>query len=222
MFVPRANINNPAVFFAGDTYRPPIISFAGVQDPVFDIHQQPIYFSKNNVSQNLQICGVGPNYIQNFGIETNCLLTSSYATVQNNKGKLFNEYGIGSETIFHMFDDNSVFSELYLDCQMMHGLNKTEDVNCTVCGGNYSKLNQAGCPDCAYQSNFGVNVGTQSQTYDYIAGRAATFFQAIITSTTGIVHNKKFVEQENDRYGCNTPDNPTTFIPNNCDGDTHQ
>ncbi|MEP6466855.1 MAG: hypothetical protein ABJB05_11155 [Parafilimonas sp.] len=226
MFVPKANINNPAQFFAADAYKPPIISFAGVQDQVSDIHNQRIYFSKNNVSQMLQICNAGPTYTQNFGIETNCLATPSYKTQQNSMGTRFDQYGIGSETIFHMFDDNNIFAELYLDCEMMHGLDK-DDHDCGTCTSSTDPFKKPGimsgtCIQCAYQSNFGTLANSQMLTYDYMAGRIATFFQAIITNNTNIPVNNKFVEQINNRYGCMGTDNPISFTKNTCDGDTHQ
>jgi hypothetical protein len=216
MFIPKANINNPAVFFASDAYRPPIISFAGVMDQVFDIHNQKIYFSINT-SQTNNLCQTP--FTQNLGTDNNCLF-SQYFTKQDPDGSKFYQYGIGSETIFHLFDDNSVFAELYLDCEMMHGL----DNDC-ICGTSTTQIFDKmlnTCVPCVYQSNFGTTANNQMLTYEYMAGRIATFFQAIITFHTNIPVNNKFVEQINNRYGCMGADNPTSFTPNTCDGDTHQ
>jgi len=208
MFIPTANLNDPYSFFTNNTYNPAIISFAGVQDQVFDIHQQPIYFSKKKLLSKV-LCGT-TTFSQNFGTENNCLVSSSSYTTPQFTNPTIYEYGIGSETIFHLFDDNSVFTELYLDCEM--STNPFEKPNATA----------TACIQCGYQSNFGTSANSESLTFDYIAGRAATFFQAIITSNTGIIVNKKFVEQENKRYGCGTTDNPTSFIPNTCDNDPHE
>jgi len=214
MFIPQGRKNNPFSVFATNINNPPMISFAGVQDGTFDIHYQDIYFSKRGaITKNL--CNI--SFAINFGRETHCLLTSPYLTSQNQEGDQTYIRGIGSSNIFEMLNSNGIFTELYLDCEMFHGLDNADDPACTECNNNYSRLNTTGCPPCGYQSNFGVNIGTIADTYDYMAGRAATFFQAIITGTTSIVINKKFVEQENKRYGCNTPDNPTSFTPNTCD-----
>ncbi len=223
MFIPTANLANPYSFFANDAYKPPIISFAGVQDQVFDIHKQSIYFSSSNFTRSKRVCNT-TTFFQNFGIETNCLVTSSYTTPQFMQPTLY-QYGIGSETIFHLFDDNSIFAELYLDCEMRHGLDNDDACGtCTFSTNLFEKPNatNTACIQCGYKSNFGTSANSQSLTYDYIAGRAATFFQAIITSHTSVVINKKFVEQENKRYGCNAADNPTSFVPNACDNDPHQ
>lgn len=216
MFIPKANLNNPAVFFASDAYKPPIISFAGVQDQVFDIHNQPIYFSKS-VSKSKKLCGI--SFSQNFGVETNCLITSSYTTPQFAQPTIY-QYGIGSETIFHMFDDNGIFTELNLDCEMMHGLDR--DCICGTLTNQIYDNTLMTCVPCTYQSNFGTTANNQILTYDYMAGRIATFLQAIITNHTNIPVHNKFVEQENKRYGCTGADNPPSFIPNTCDDDPHQ
>ncbi len=222
MFIPKTDLAMPYSFFSSNRYKPPIISFAGVQDPIFDIHSQPIYFSLNT-STSFPLCGV--TLSQNFGKETHCLISSPYISPHAPLGE--DEEGIGSETIYHMFDDNSTFAELYLDCEMGHGLD-TDDPACGTCTSSTNPFlkpdpgSSGSCIQCSYQSNFGTRANSQMLTFDYIAGRTATFFQAIITSTTGVVGNKKFVEQINNRYGCGAPDNPTSFIPNTCDGDTHQ
>lgn len=225
MFIPLANIGNPYNYFVNKQI--PIISFAGVLDDVFNIHQQNIYFSPTM----LYLAPDG-TYV-NFSKETNCLISSPGYSVPRpirdptSGDYLANQYAIGSETIYHAFHDNSIFSELYLDCQMYHGLDKVDDTRCNVCGTPpLPSMLPSTCTPCGYQSNFGGNFGTQGATYDYIASRAATFFQAIIggvaTSLATPGHNSKFVEQLNLRYGCNTANNPSTLINSNCDNDPNQ
>ncbi len=228
MFVPKTNYDNGtlAAFLGITSTSPPIISFAGVQDPVFDIHKQDIYFSKNVLLPPKEICQSGYSVSVNFGKETHCLLASPYITPQpalSSSPPILYEYGIGSETIFHLLDDNSVFAELNLDCEMMHGLDNDDGCgSCSLSSTDYfHKLKNGSCVSCGYTSNFGTIANNQSLTYKYIAGRAATFFQAIISNTTSVVVHKKFVEQENDRYGCSAPDNPAIIMNNTCDNDTH-
>lgn len=102
----------------------------------------------------------------------------------------------------------------------MHGLDK-DDVTCGTCTLNPNPFKKPGmfsnCVQCGYKSNFGTLYNNQTQTFDYIAGRVATFFQAIITNTTGVVNNKEFVKQKNNRYGCGAADNPPSFTPIICE-----
>lgn len=225
MFIPTGALSDPYTnFFAQDAEKPPIISFAGVLDPTFSIHYQGIYFSQQ-----------GP-YTKNgvtidFGNENGCLLnsTSTYqvpSAIQVDPSHyIVNQYGIGSETIYNTFHNNGIFSELYLDCQMKHGLD--DDAACPTCPGDSTNLfvqpdGHGGCTLCGYQSNFGVpTANTQDLTYEYIAGRAATFFQAIISNTAASLnapaYNSKFVEAENKRYTCLLPNKPAMLINSNCD-----
>lgn len=204
---------DPWTFLSQATYKPPIISFAGVKDLTFDIHQQSIYFSPTTPYIKT-ICGV--NYSVDFSSDPNCFSTP-YNVPPATVPVTPYEYGIGSETIFHAFDDAGIFAELYLDCSMGHGL----DDDC-LCNPTTTKDKNGACNlPCAYTSDFASGATDQNGTYDYIAGRVATFFQSILTGYTSVVHNKKFVDVKNNRYGCDAPDKPTTIINSTCDNDPH-
>lgn len=69
MFIPKSDFSNPYNFFSNNVYMPPLISFAGAKDEVFDIYNQPIYFSPNSAT-NVPLCG--NTYSRNFGKETHC------------------------------------------------------------------------------------------------------------------------------------------------------
>jgi hypothetical protein len=133
------------------------------------------------------------------------------------------EYGIGSETIFNTFNSNGIFAELYLDCEMEHGLDNDDACGtCTLSTDPFKKPGTGStCLQCSYQSNFGTNANSEVLTYDYLASRVATFFQAILTGKTGKVMIKKFVEIQDNYYDvCNNTD-PNTQGTNPCDLNHH-
>jgi hypothetical protein len=233
MFIPEMstypyNMVDPWSFISNATYRPPIISIAGVMDATFNIHQQPIWFSVNPASPTpLYFCMHTQSFSPNFGstglgIQPSPPAISPYNTIQgmpppaNDPNFHVSEWGIGSETIYNTFQANKIFSELYLDCQMAHGL----DDNCTGCTAHPVPGYTLKCQPCTgYYSDFGDPSNTdQTTTYDYLASRAATFFQAIITGTTGDVTVTKFVEAQNTYYDYyhNTTDTNTQGT-NTCD-----
>ncbi len=74
-----------------------------------------------------------------------------------------------------------------------------------------------GCSSCTFRSDFGTGLGTYPQVYGYIASRAATFFQAIITGISGSLHESKWVDIENKRFAGNTADDPVINHSLDCD-----
>ena len=80
--------------------------------------------------------------------------------------------------------------ELYVDCQMDHGLDTTDGVN--------------------FHSDFGTCLDSAETVTDYMVKRAATFFQAIMNGKTAQQTGppSKFTKCENRRKKCATPDNP--------------
>jgi hypothetical protein len=119
-----------------------------------------------------------------YNSETNCLQTDLYTYSLTSNG--IDGYLSGGEDIYNMLKDMNVGTELYIDCETGHGLDR-------------------GAP---YQSNFGVPTNADmASTGAYIAGRAATFFQAIMNSSVGLFTTTKFAECEHDRYGCSKADN---------------
>ncbi|MBS1745506.1 MAG: hypothetical protein JST21_04985 [Bacteroidetes bacterium] len=190
------NFNDPYSFFSGQNYAlPPIISFHGKLDSTFNFKYQGVYFSPNNIGP------FGINYHQ----EGRCLLNSYSAPlpIVNNNISIPNLITLGSETIYEMLTNNlegiHIASELYLDCQMAHGLDcDYTDPNCSI----------------PFQSDFGTGLTNDTAVYDYICARAATFFQSIIGGTASMLTNTKFVECANYRVTCDSAPND-----NNCNKD---
>lgn len=201
LFVPTDYISQPYNFFSGQGYSlPPIISFHGINDTVFNYIQQGVYFSRSATDQY----GIHDNY------EDRCLpsrYTTPKQTVKPNPPTLF-EFGIGSQTIYNMlhnppFPNSPITTELYLDCEAYHGLDEDDNCGtCTIDPNPFFKPNLSDCIECLYKSNFGTSANSQEKTYDYIAGRAAIFFQTIIGLATSNINKSRFVDCENNRITC--------------------
>ena len=196
--------NDPRSFFEGQGYvLPHVISFAGVKDTVFNYIRQGIYFSPD-VQMPFPPGVLSTTF---FESESRCI-PHTYIVPDDNgaNGPVLAGIGIGSQTIWNMLKnppnpgtETSIISELYLDCQMYHGL----DADCG-CNGDLTKIkNKKGvCVPCSYNSNFGTTATNEDQTYEYITGRAATFFQTLIGGSTVTISTTRFVECVNDRITC--------------------
>ena len=78
-------------------------------------------------------------------------------------------------------------TEMYIDCQMTHGL----DNNCDY------KHN----PGC-FKSEFGTHANTTTDVQIYMVQRACVFFQDIINNVNTTGRTTLFVECENTRGSC--------------------
>jgi hypothetical protein len=199
LFIPNANLSQPYNFFSGQGFSlPPVISFCGFSDPVFWYTYQGVYFSPNTPDP---LTGLICN------TESRCLPGGSYTVPTDNDEDhpIKYETCIGSQTIYEMLKHpgtgiSSITTEFYLDCQAHHGLDNND--GCILCSGSHFKKNP-GCIDCAYTSNWGAKLAyNQSNTYQYIAGRAATFFQIILYGSPNSLNTSKFIECENYRHTC--------------------
>lgn len=108
----------------------------------------------------------------------------------------------GSSLNMHkILDFYEINNELYLDCNMRHGLDK----NCGVCGtcpsGSTCFDN---CNICVFDSEFGTGVTNVNQVSTYMAQRIAIFFQAVLVGIDQGLINYEFVECENGRKKCET------------------
>ncbi|MBS1744736.1 MAG: hypothetical protein JST21_01055 [Bacteroidetes bacterium] len=200
LFIPNAYITHPYDFFANQGYAlPPIISFHGMKDTTFDYRAQGVYFSRSAPDPN-------SNLFTNT--ESRCLQNGSYTTPAQTVEPLppnRYEIKIGSQTIYNMLNSNSILTELYLDCDAYHGLDDDDPLcgTCTTDPDPFLKPGTGSCTLCGYQSNFGTDANNSDKTYDYIAGRAATFFQTILGGDTSTITTTRFVECENNRVTCN-------------------
>jgi hypothetical protein len=124
---------------------------------------------------------------------------------------------IGSQTIYYMLKNSGILTEFYLDCQMYHGLDN--DCDCDPNPFNKDPITHNCTINCKYQSDFGFSTNIdEADTYNYIVGRAATFFQTILGGNTSHITTSRFVECPNDRVGClgdtQTGCSDTTECPN--------
>ena len=203
MFIPKSLISNISGFLSLNTYLPPIISFQGVNDDVFRIEQQGVYYS------------VGLSGVTDVVKENRCLIGTNYfsprqlATGSEDELDL---YLIGAKNIYNSFKSLSVFTEVYFDCQMEHGL---DCGGCTGDANNYTKDKL--CNACVFASDFGTGLTTQEAVLAYIAGRGATFYQAMLGSITSSLSKSEFIECPNNRFGCsNISDNPANCTNASC------
>lgn len=191
------SVSNPSPFFFQNGHKlPPTIAFCGKFDNIFDY-----------VSKSLQF-PFSPSFTPSVTSESYCLndpsgVTSYTVSAGTNYGNI-----LGSQTIYEMLHNpaNKIFTEFYLDCQMKHGL----DNDCTQCNPGKKRVSGL-CKQC-YFSDFGVAIATDvTSTNLYIVQRAATFFQAVMNDTPpyAAIHvlTTKFVECQNNRYGCSPADN---------------
>ncbi len=201
LFIPTANLSSPYDFYKGQNFSlPPVISFCGAKDTVFWYTHQGVYFSPPG--------SMGAYSLNN---EPRCVPQSGGYTVPFDDigSPTPYEYAIGSQDIYNMLHtpggtNMPVTTEFYLDCQMYHGLDD-DDPTCGTCTTNLANhfLRSDCITLCNYHSNFGVaTANTQALTYDYIAARAATFFQTILGNSTANISTTKFVECENKRVKC--------------------
>ncbi|MBS1744963.1 MAG: alpha/beta hydrolase [Bacteroidetes bacterium] len=203
LFIPNSYLSHPYDFFSGQGYSlPPIISFCGKNDTVFNYNSQGVYFSPKKLYKKIAL-----------NTELRCLPNSPYTVPADNNllHPIKYETCIGSQTIYFMLKTpgtgiTPIPTEFYLDCDMYHGLD-TDDPLCHTCTADPSNLfvkpdGMGGCKLCGYQSNFGTQNNTAAGTYDYIAARATTFFQTILGGATSNISASRFVECENKRVTC--------------------
>lgn len=181
--IPSAFLNREALFFMQKkpATLKPVIAFHGALDstlPFYMNRLQLAYYSPPN-----------PEGIP-FNTESRCILTGPFVLPDNQtkrpdfiSGSSLNMYYIARK-----IKQNMPF-ELYVDCQMGHGLDEEGP---------------------GFQSDFGTGYDNAQQVTSYIVGRSAIFLQAIM-------NNKKaedigppaiFTDCVNNRKKCNKPDDP--------------
>lgn len=150
----------------------PFIGFQGKLDPVFPIRKQ----SQSRYYPNSNL--VDSIYTS----ETTCLINSPL-TLYNDNQDPDPDYQIQcSNDIYNILKANSIPTLMYIDCNMGHGL--STEVN-GICF-----------------SDFGVagNLSTD-QVNEYLASRAAFFFQAIMNATMNSLQGtSKFISCEDFRF----------------------
>ncbi|CAN5816811.1 hypothetical protein BH10BAC2_BH10BAC2_26680 [soil metagenome] len=185
-------------FFADSSeYLKPHLGFAGRLDETFpyydDNDKQYVYFHPDTSpavnSTSYCIRSTQGSYQLDPTASTPDLINGSCL----NMYKILNHFGVKSE--------------LYLDCQMKHGL----DVKCVACpsiptgGANYYVNNTTqACTACVFASDFGTGFTDPTLVYKYIAQRIAVYFQAVLSGRSQSLINYQFVECQNNRKKCET------------------
>ena len=174
-----------ATFFKGHAL--PIICFHGGADGTFNYIQQPVFFAPATFP-----------YTQ-WNKEGHCLPFVSPFSLNPVGGMNPDAFILGAVNIYNTFYGLNKFTELYIDCDMGHGLDNANNGT------------------SAYTSNFGTSSITVNATCLYIAQRAATFFQGVMNNfNSSTLPTTRFKDCENYRSTCNTADNN-----NNCPDDTN-
>lgn len=184
--VHRSFYSNAANYFSTNTVNPPLIGFTGKYDSTFPPGKNYFYFSTTPISA------------VKYKTETLCLVTiGGYSNPDDDPDPIdptdnADAVCIGIDTLHAAFKRIGKYSEVYVDCQMQHGLD----------------------PDSVgviYKSEFGTGAATQTDVINYIAGRAATYFTAIMnTSPLSLITRTRFIECENRRIHCDTPGDTST------------
>ncbi len=201
-FIPKEYAENLTAFFP-PAMRIPLISFHGEND--FDVcpyNISPVYYSPTGFISDNDEDGI-------FSIEnpeTRCLpdgatynmaYGSDYFNFDQNKWIAdIDDWRFGSLRMYCFLKSVGVYTELYADSDMFHGIVDSLD-------------------------DFGLgNSTTFNQRFKYIGSRAATFFQAILNklAVADIVMNNRtyFEDCVNNRFGCNTADNNNCTKNSNC------
>jgi len=185
--VHRSFYSNPAAYFSTNTINPPFIGFTGKKDSTFPPDLNYFYFSTNTTPKNYKSSSL-------------CLVSiGSYSNPDDDPDPMHPEDNadavcIGLDTMHALFKRAGRFSEVYVDCQMGHGLD----------------------PDSAgvtYKSEFGTMAATQTDVINYIAGRSATYLTAIMNASTyplSLIKRTRFIECENRRIHCDVPGDTST------------
>ncbi|MBS1730245.1 MAG: hypothetical protein JSS67_05640 [Bacteroidetes bacterium] len=153
----------------------PFIGFQGYKDPVFPIRSkyQKRYFPYRTGEDSI------------YTRVTNCIIHAPFEIYNKNKSNPTPDYRIEcSNDIYNLFKPKGVPVLMYIDCKMGHGLSP-EDTLTGIC-----------------PSDFGV-IGdlTTEEVNEYLASRAAFFFQAIMNGTAGSLQGtSRFVNCEDFRY----------------------
>lgn len=172
VYLPLSAFPDPTSFYAANVNNPPLISFHGLFDTIAPFGITDTYFAPNNIFHSI------------FNSENHCL-------VYGNNFKLYPKktgpdmYASGSDNIYNFLKKKKIPTELYLDCQMGHGLDDGQP----------------------FQSDFGTGITDHDSVNVYMVQRSAIFFQAVVNGIASKLTTTRFTECENKRIGCSPKNN---------------
>lgn len=189
------NMADQSGFFAGHTHYPAMIAFAGAKDDVF-----PLYpFKSNGLSNSAQkefFSGMtsGSTYYS----ESRCLPYNSPYTIENVQANYDLDLG-STYNMYLILKTLGITTEMNIDCQMHHGLDK----DCGGCPTDPLNLSlDKNCNTCAFTSDFGTGDINTTQVQHYMVLRACIFFQDIVNAVVINGRTTLFNECENTRGAC--------------------
>ncbi len=192
-YIPKSYITHPVDFFTAGV-EIPVISFHGTQDlQIAPFNNQPAFYPlTTGFSSKTQNDSLHPNFVINP--ETGCLPDNTSFTLNDVNGLYVPDlWRFGSKKFFCLLNSLGVYSEVYLDTDMEHGINGSEQ---------------------PFNDDFGTTFSTEDSVYGYIAIRTACFFQAILYGQTHSTwfntlkgSRKVFVNCANFRWGCGNGSN---------------
>ena len=161
--VPQAYAADPGSFIKQSPDLPPFIAFHGGMDDEVNINSADMYFSEGS----------------SYASESFCTNNKTFTLPANGKQKPDLKM-LGSQGLYDVIKTQlNKKAELYIDCDMKHGLEEG-------------------------LSDFGIgDTVNNKKVQTYIVQRAATFFQYIMNQgSKDKLASTRFVDCENYRYGC--------------------
>lgn len=195
------NDTKAATFFAKNAYTIPFIAFQGKKDPIIPYDKRWESFPPFDNNYGSTSHALYYNQINSFfDTTTYCLDYTGSGPATVTPGGIGQDLlMIGPLTLQQLVQNKYKLGEVYIDCDMGHGLDTD---------------------GAGYASNFGTSASTQAQTTLYMAKRTAIFFQTIITGT-GSTGLQTFVECENYRNSCSPGSNNNSCAGKTVDNTCH-
>ncbi len=187
-FLPVSYGSDPFSFFEDNGNFPGVISFHGKKDNIAPIGFQEVYFSPDE-----------GDHIP-YHSENNCIPSGNTNPFVAQDGDPLEPdlYSFGSQTLHEMLNDPNaplyVPNEIYVDCEMIHGL----DFSCNLnkCSPGAAALNS-----CAtYITDFATGFKFRAAVVEYEVQRSVTFFQSIVNGNASQISTRAFINCVNYRH----------------------
>jgi len=184
--IPKNCWSNPADFLAANTNIPALISFQGLNDNIVSFAKQYLYFAADSLGGKRRV---------NYNTERNCLAFGNAFSLDNNINTE-DAVSLGADPLYQVLRSKAIATEEYVDTDMKHGMDK-----CDTCSDN-----------SFFKSDFGTGLKSEWDVYDYIAGRTATFFSAVMNNVAAKLITTRFMDCVNRRTKCQLRDDNACTI----------